>query len=332
MLSSWRLGYSYARCSGILSKSYIGARLKLLSQARNVHELYALVFPGATPSLPEPQLVVEAERNIQERLLASYHTVEKIYGPRIAILSQTMRSIEYDNAKIILRSIATGNPSLPSLRDAGIFSEINRAAYPDKQGLFGATRFASLARSSSEDEVWRLENSLDRQYYRELLDSAKELGPADALAARRLLVKEIRLINVCWALRLSLYYHLRPEAIEPLLIQAAGLDLCKDALSAANYGADDKAAWSQWALSHLVNSEHRGETWRLDPRTVESGARREIYAMIRRSYHCGPFSLLPAYAFLRLKQFEAEYLRSCFEALRMALGAREIEAFFGGRV
>jgi vacuolar-type H+-ATPase subunit C/Vma6 len=331
MVAQWRLAYSYSKTSGILAHSFLGPRLGRLSECQSARELYAMVFGGTVPELTEPELILAAGKAVSERILAAYRGVERIYGARIPLLAQAMRGVEFNNVKTILRALDRKAP-VPALRDSGAFSEIKAAAYPELPGLFGGTRFEWLVRESADAELWKLDNRLDRQFYRELLDSAALLPKADRIKALRLLCAEARLRNAVWAIRLSVYYRLGVDDIRPLLIEYPGHDLAKEALAAAAFSPEDKPAWLAWKFSRLVNVESRGPAWSVDPRAIEHAARREIYKLIRRNYHSGPFSRIPAYAFLRLKQFEGDFIRSCFEGIRLSMGSGEIAAFIGAQL
>lgn len=329
MVPPWRLAYSYSKTSGILAKSFLGPRVKRLAECQNAHELYGLVFDGIPPQLPVPELIDEAGRALSDKLDSVYRLMEKLLGVRSEFLARTVRRVEYMNAATIVRSLRRKDTVLPPLRPAGGYVEIRREAYPDPHGLFRGTRFEWLAKAAFDGEIWEIENRLDRQYYAELLESTRTLPIKDRFALKRIVAMEARFQNTVWALRLSLFYGMERERIAQHLIDVPGMDLSKEALEAVLTDPDDRSAWSSWSFSFLVNEDSRRPSWRIDPTEVERAASMRLYAALRRLYHSGPFSLSPAYAFIRLKQREGDFIRSSFEGMRMSLGPRELAEMLG---
>jgi vacuolar-type H+-ATPase subunit C/Vma6 len=332
MIPRWRMAYSYAKTSGRLAKSFLGPRTRLLAESENVHDLYSLVFGGQAPQLTVPDLIEEAGRVLNERLHETYLLVEKLFGGRNDFISQVIRRVEYDNAKTLLRALRRGDTALPPLKPAQGTTEIRREAYPDPAGLFGGTRFAWLAAATFSGEIWELENRLDRQYYRELMDCAEKLPVKDRARLKAIVAMDARLENVVWAIRLSVFYQKESEQIAGSLIALPGIDVSRVALAAVRIDREDKAAWSAWYYAELVNPESRFAPWRIDPAAVERAAGAKMYAALRRLYHSGPFSLIPAYAFLRLKQIEGDFIRSVFEGMRMSMGPAELGSLLGERL
>jgi vacuolar-type H+-ATPase subunit C/Vma6 len=332
MTPRWRLAYSYAKTSGRLSKSFLGPRLKLIAECENVHDLYALVFGGPAPQLTVPDLIDQAGRALNDRLHATYLLVEKLFGGGNPFISQTIRRVEYDNAKTILRALRRKESALPALKPAQGTTEIKREAYPDPVGLFGGTRFDWLSDKVMDGEIWSLENKLDRQYFIELMDCARRLPLKDRSRLISTIVMESRLENAVWAVRLNVFYQMDAQRIGESLITFPRIDVAKAALEAAEISPDDKARWSSWPFAQLVNEESRSVPWRIDPAAVERSAGIRLYASLRRLYHSGPFSLIPAYAFLRLKQIEGDFIRSCFEGMRMSMSPSELGSLLGVRI
>jgi vacuolar-type H+-ATPase subunit C/Vma6 len=69
--------------------------------------------------------------------------------------------------------------------------------------------------------------------------------------------------------------------------------------------------------------------FRIDPRAIEANAAKRLYAMTRRLFHGSPFSLTPSVCFFKLKEFEADILKSVAEGMQMNLPEHEILAFLG---
>jgi vacuolar-type H+-ATPase subunit C/Vma6 len=101
------------------------------------------------------------------------------------------------------------------------------------------------------------------------------------------------------------------------------------ALESCSFPLDSRAKWSSWKYGYLVNAELGEKGFRPDPRAIEANAAKSLYALTRRLFHVSPFSITPTVCFFKLKEFEADIVKSVAEGMQMNLPEHEILAFLG---
>ena len=67
--------YVYARASGLLSKSFVGANANRLFSVQSLRELYTLLFDSEIPSVPEVMLAKEIEVKAAENFITLYKSL-----------------------------------------------------------------------------------------------------------------------------------------------------------------------------------------------------------------------------------------------------------------
>jgi vacuolar-type H+-ATPase subunit C/Vma6 len=329
MAGTGELAYIYAKASGILAKSFIGPRVKLLAGRQRVAELYSKVLPGETPpQVPERELVTALQRRVVERTIEIYQMVIDAYGGKERILVQLLKSFDFLNVKELLYSMNTKEAAPPRLIDLGKYAEVRTKGYPDPRRLFEATRFSWLVKRHDLSDVAAVENELDKQYYVELWEIARRLPRRDK-GIKDLVRMEAIYENIVWAVRLRVYYGLEEKEIAARLIGFQGTDVASPALESCSFPLDSREKWALWRYGYLVNEEGGEAGFRPDPRVIEARAARRLYALTRRLFHGSPFSLTPSVCFFKLKEFEADIVKSVAEGMQMNLPDGEILAFLG---
>jgi len=69
--------------------------------------------------------------------------------------------------------------------------------------------------------------------------------------------------------------------------------------------------------------------WRADPRHFQNAASRYLYRLARRFFHLHPFSLDFIFCYIKLKQFEEDFLTSDAEGLGMGMSGKDIVSMLG---
>jgi hypothetical protein len=126
------------------------------------------------------------------------------------------------------------------------------------------------------------------------------------------------------------------EKIKSMLIYIKDItekdDLARDALESLEFSLDTQNDWEKWKWSRFVNEENPSTAssfWRIDPRYFQNKASRYLYKRAYRNFHSNPFSLLPVFCFVRIKQFEEDLLTSAAEGFSFGLPCRETLGLLG---
>ena len=92
--------YVYARASGLLSKSFVGANANRLFSVQSLRELYTLLFDSEIPSVPEVMLAKEIEVKAAENFITLYKSLLSEFESPSPILSEILSFYEYENSEV----------------------------------------------------------------------------------------------------------------------------------------------------------------------------------------------------------------------------------------
>jgi len=337
--------YAYAKACGIIGRSFIGQRISSLENVNNLSELDRTIFPDAPQNLPEKELMVSLEDRIIDRAVNSIITIVECFSDPPEFLTLLVRSYEYEDLKNALFALQMKEKTAPAHTDIGRFQTVRFSAWPDIEAMIKGTDFEFLLEDkenlSKEAGIISLQAALDGHYYSALWKSLLSLPGKDRNASKKILSEEISLKNSIWALRLRSYYQMSKEEVKHHLIDIPVKDkdpyqskprlrsLADEALHSLEFSLDIFAEWSSWRWKRFLNPEPEGEPWQADPRYFQNAASRYLFRLARRFFHLHPSSLDFIFCFIKLKQFEEDYLTSGVEGLGMGMSGRDIVSMLG---
>jgi hypothetical protein len=203
-------------------------------------------------------------------------------------------------------------------------------SHPPKLLMLLAESDRPTERSSGEKNVPSSEaqdiNEIARQnnaYYTALWNELKKTPFSNRKLITSIIADEICLKNAVWALRLRVYYLLRPERIKDFLVtlkpEKKQRPFHSDALKSLELDIEEESEWHAWRLWKYVNKPVSGQFWKIDPQYFQNQASLHLYHLARKNLRKSPFTLDTACCFIKLKQFEKEILTSVAEAVRLGL-------------
>ncbi|MDR2793951.1 MAG: V-type ATPase subunit [Treponema sp.] len=331
--------YIYAKACGIIGKSFVGKRIHALENVNRLAELDRLVFPEGGRELPERELLPDLEKRITARSIAQISTIIGCFRNPPELLVLLLQSYEYENLKNTLAALANNEAKPPRITDIGKFRTVNFEAYPNIEGMLKNTEFEFLLKNELKEtpkplqDASALQTKIDMHYYTRLYAALGRLPRMDRLGIEKIVDDEIRLRNVSWTLRLRTYYNMSVERIKTMLITIdEKKDFTGDALASCAFSLDTRDDWTHWKWAKFVNSESptaNSPYWSLDPRYFQNKASHYLYKCTYESFHTKPFSLVPAFCFIRLKQSEEDLLTSVAEGFGFGLPCRETLGLLG---
>lgn len=315
--------FVYAKACGIIGKSFVGKRIRALSGLTRLSELDRLLFPDSGRELPERELLPDLEGRIIERSIHQILSVIGSFGKPPELLVLMLRSYEYADLKSVLSALSNKEPK-PRITDIGRFRTVNFDVYPSLKDMLKNTEFSFLIKKEDSLNSDEMKAEIDRRYYMELYNALSRLSPTDRAGIGKIIDDEIRLRNISWVLRLRTYYQMNTDKIAEMLISIdRKKDLTQDALDSFAFPLDNKTDWMQWKWAKFVNEESSSSFWSIDPRYFQNKVSRYLYKRAYACFHTNPFSLLPVFCFVRLKQFEEDLLTSTAEGFGFGLSSRE---------
>ncbi|MCL2174919.1 MAG: V-type ATPase subunit, partial [Treponema sp.] len=340
-------GYSYAKASWIIGKSFLGRRMSLLSGIHSLGDLDKLVFPEQHKELLGRELLADMESRIASRAVRQILSIVNSYLEPPKLLIRSLKNFEYSNLKECLSHIITGKHSKPKIYDIGRFKTIRFEHYPDVAAMIKKSEFEFLLSDDLRNikpgmdisnpawasvDIKSIETKIDNRFYQGLIDSLSQLSAEEREAASSLIADEISLRNCVWALRLRTYYQKTEVETSKYLMDFKLLgnihqkkeSLSSDAISSLYFPLDIRLPWRGWRWERFLNPEIPSQHWTADPRYFQNAASRYIYQHAFHYFHSSPMSVSAIYCFIKLKQFEEDLLTSIAEGLSLGMDSSSV--------
>jgi vacuolar-type H+-ATPase subunit C/Vma6 len=321
--------YAYAKACGITGKSFIGERISSLTGLRSLSELDRLIFPGSYRELLGMELLSDLEKRIIARTIRQILLIVSSFDKPPELLVHMLRIYEYSDLKACFQNIAFGEKKPPVLCDIGSFQTVNFSAYPDIDVMLKNTDFNFLVSDELKSDgmdINSIETKLDYLYYLNLINYLPGLGEEDRMIIQRILYEEIALRNCVWALRLRTYFKKSEKETKNYLMEiktnnntGKSLSLASDALESLDFPLDSRQSWENWKWEFLLNKETSNDLWKADPRQFQNAASQYLYKITLRSFHRSPMSISSIFCYIKLKQFEEDFLTSIAEGLALGM-------------
>jgi vacuolar-type H+-ATPase subunit C/Vma6 len=330
MISTGERAYSYTKACGIIGKSFVGKRTAALGGVTRLSELDRLVFPDESRDLPEKELLRDLEARIIARAVKQIIKVVDSFSKPPALLSYLIRTYEYTDLKTALKAIEVGDQKPPPFTDIGRFRTVHFEAYPDLAAMVKGSEFEFLldkrnTQNDGEVNEHIMSIMLDRHYYTTLWKALFALSKKDRVFTEKILLEEISLRNVVWALRLRTYYGMTPEQTRENLISLGNKkNLAADAEASLYLGLDNHADWNGYPRAQFLNPETPNEPWVANPRYFQNAAAKYLYRLARLSFRRQPLSLDMVFCFIKLKLFEEDLLTSVAEGLVLGISSHDV--------
>ncbi|MCL2195993.1 MAG: V-type ATPase subunit [Treponema sp.] len=88
-------GFAYAKACGIIGKSFLGKRTRLLAGLHSLNDLDKIVFPNQHKDLQDKELLADFKNRIEKRTLDKILPVINSYVPAVKLLVLTFKGYEY---------------------------------------------------------------------------------------------------------------------------------------------------------------------------------------------------------------------------------------------
>lgn len=335
--------FIYAKASGMLAKSFVGARAAKLFTVISLEGLWELLFQSEVPSVPEHSLVQMIEEKAEDQFLKDFVSLLKKYSKSQDFLVDLLRFYDYNNLKAIIAYLdSTGNNAkgtLPShLASIGKYSMLKYDKWPSLAAMTAGTPVSWCSRSEGSLGGHDTERRLDSQYIQDLWDSASRLDAASRQPVMNLLKEEIILDNIVWSLRLRLYYGISSDEVLDRLMSASGCksprgmsgdELVRPAAQTLSLPLNSYREWEGWKYSHLLNPLEDGVEWTVDPRWVQRAARFKLYKAALHQFHHHPFTVHVLFCWFKVKQYELDCIRMVAEGIRLKVSPAQVGKFAG---
>lgn len=315
--------YVYAKACGMYSKSFIGKRAKKLFEAKNIKELWNLLFDEEIPVLPEAHLADVIERKISEKSVVDMLKLINMYDTPDMLIKALISKYDYANLKTAWHEAEKNSKDKSFLIDISPYSVFNWDKWPNIREVVRGTQMGHIKvpHNASIYEARAWDSEMDRMYYRSVWAGYKSLSKQDKQSCGHLILTDIIMQNIIWILRLRTYYGYKTEDIKPLLagIQTEETEkiFCRPAYFALDKPLDDWNQWKNWEYAQVLNPHEEGMPWVLDPRHVQLACDKYLYNVAVKQFHTSAFTAGVLAAFFKIKSLEEYMIRAAVEVLRV---------------
>jgi len=102
------------------------------------------------------------------------------------------------------------------------------------------------------------------------------------------------------------------------------LSLAREAHESLYFPLDNRSTWKGWRWERLLNPGEGRDNWTANPRFFQNAASRYIYRLSMRCFRNMPFSVNAEFCYIKIKQFEEDFLTSIVEGLGLGMGGSDV--------
>lgn len=314
--------YVYAKASGMLAKSFTGARTANLYNAKSLQELWNLLFTEEIPAVPQTLLAQEIEKKAAQKFIDEYKKLISTYSKPYPILVDLLHWFDYENVKNAAAELAAGSTAKIEFQSIKPFNILNYDKWPDLEKMTEGSELSWFDKIPSILEVNVFANKVDTQFIKKIWDSVQMLSGTEREIASDIIASHYSFMNITWAMRLKVFYNMDAGQIKEHLIY---LDEKKDsndkfageALKILDYKIDIYDDWAKWKYAGLLNGNDDGKFWKLDPLYFEEKVAKNFASSMKREFHKNPFTAMVMITWFFIKRSELNNIRTAVEAIRL---------------
>ncbi|MCR5290422.1 MAG: V-type ATPase subunit [Treponema sp.] len=323
-----------AKAGGMLKKSFIGERAAKLFSVSSLSELWGLLFTQDVPAVPEVLLAQQIEKKASNVFIKDYIKLLSNYSHPSQLLVDLVTFYEYDNLKEIIAALVAGKKELPALVDVGSYKMLHYEKWPNIAAMTADTPFAWCSSLPDVTKQQHLNTKLDIQYLHTIWSSLHKIPNGEREPIKNLVVSEYGMYNVIWALRLKVYYDMKPDQIVSLLVftnskKEKDDPFVADAMEILDKDINNYADWADWRYARFLNPHEEGVVWTLDPRWVEQAYKKDLNQQMMRKFHQYPLTDCVLYTWFKIKMNEVATIRTATEMLRLNVDKGMAMSFAG---
>lgn len=313
--------YVYAKAHGIWASSFIVGKKDEIKLAKNVQDLYRLVFEQEPPLITEALLTDLIEEKLTVRTITHYTKLLSLYDTSYPLLNLVLYEYEVLNLKMAMSHLREKESDASFVIDIYSYSPLKWKMWPSLKEITKDSIFSFLNDIVLSDKQVEKEMELDDCYCKAIWKTLCSLKQDDYDSCSKLVIKEMLLKNILWLFRLRKYYDYHGEKLKKMLLGNWDEKSRKLLIEPLSYAIDksitDRDEWNGWKYEWLINPMQEDEVWTLDPRYMQAVSDRYLYNLALHSFHNNnnPVSIL--FSFFKLKRAEEYFIRQMLEKLKV---------------
>lgn len=314
--------YVYAKASGMLAKSYVGERARILFSFHSLQELWSFLFKKEIPVVPEMLLAKALETEAFSVFLHDYVKLIENYAVPEKILLALIQEYDYGNLKNISAALSLGEKNIPDLQRIEPFNIIDYEKWPNLQAMTSGGVLSWYHTIPSVADQHLANYKIDCRCVMSIWNAVNKIYSPCRKALIDLIGEKFRMDNCIWAIRLRYYYKMECDDIVSLLAYSDEYrrendPLVVDAFEILNWDLESWDDWKEWKFNKLLNPHEEGAVWTVDPRWVLNAYKLLYVKKARKLFHRFPFTVCPMVCWFIIKRNEVDNIMTACESLRL---------------
>lgn len=211
----YKYDFIQAKLHGIHSKSIIGENFDKFKKIKSIDTLKKQLFPDDESAVPERLLYGYLEKKFKYKTFKQINYISKFFDYKNQFINNLILRYEIENVKLLVNAYYSRTKAVEEmfqveLEDTLDYKLIYSSDISDLRNIkliFNDTIFNFLITLIEEKkDIFYIENSLDKFYYDNLLNSLNKLRKHEAENLKKIIIFEMNWQNILWAFRVKLYY------------------------------------------------------------------------------------------------------------------------------
>ena len=328
----FKYDYLQAKLHSIHSKSIIDENYKKLQKIPSIENLRKELFPEDKKLIPVNMLYSYLEKKFKNKIFKQINYISKFYNFKNKFINNMILRYEIDNVKLLI-SAHYGNckkledlfeVELANTLDYQLIYENDISDVNNIKLILENTMFNFLIPDiEKKEEIFYIENSLDKFYYENLLDSLNTLSKHERENLYKIIIEEINWQNISWAFRAKIYYKKTFANIKDSFLSFHGLipiEILEKIFELQFIPDEAKELLKKFPVNYLnVILESFDEEGNFDLPLLEENNLAKLMRLYTKYFFIENFNILPIISFIYIKKNEYYNVVKLIESIRYDL-------------
>ena len=321
-----------AKLHGIHSKSIVGDNFNRLKKIKTIEQLRKEIFPEDSTAISERHLYSYLERNFKLRIFKQINYISSFYDDMNLFINSMILRYELDNVKLVVSAYYGKSKNVEELfevklkktLDYELIYKSDLSDIKNIRNIFGKTVFSFILPMLEENQdIFNIENALDKFYYSNLLQSLDQLGRYEQENLRKVIIFEMNWQNITWAFRTRLFFKKSFDNIKESFLNFPGLiksDILEKIFDLKFVPNEAKELFKGYPSRYQeIILESFNEDGDFDLPLLEDNVNKDLMRLYTKYFFNENFNILPIISFIYIKKNEYANVVKLIESVRYNL-------------
>lgn len=321
--------YLQAKLHGIHSKSIVGDNFEKIKKITSIERLKKEIFPEDNTVVPTNHLYSYLEKKVKEKMFKQINYISTFYKFKNKFINTLILRYEIDNVKLLLNAYYGKSPDLTDLFEVDLENTLNYdliykndiSDFKNLKKILKDTVFEFLIEIIPEyEDIFFIENHLDKFYYQTLLDSLYALSKHEKDLLSNIIIEEMNWQNLTWAFRTKVYYKKSFANVKDTFLDFKNLiplDVLNNIFELQFIPDEAELILKDIPIKYRsVILESFNEDGDFDLPLLEDNNLKELMKLYSKYFFIENFNILPIISFVYIKKIEYYNIVKLIESIR----------------